>query len=737
MTILASRGMRWLLMASTGIGVAAGPAHAQDSTDDARSGYAGLTEIIVTAQKRAENLQNVPIAVTAITADSLAVAGVSNIESLAASVPGITITRQSAAALIYLRGIGTTGGQSGQEGAVATFVDGVYQPSMSGSTFAFNNIERIEVLKGPQGTLYGRNATGGTVNVITRDPSFTPTAKFEFGYGNRQTVEASAYVSAGLSDTIAVDIAGLYNNVMDGFGINIQTGNKINTKKDWGARSKLLFQPGDKTRIVLGADYSSNSGSFGVSYNPEPGTTQTLLGPAPASFGNRYNILSDFDPSLNTKNWGVSGRLEQEIGSLTLTSITAYRSLNQFQNLDLDAGPLPLAEANLQERNTQFTQELQIAGGDPQSLQWIAGLFYLNSKARYDPFDLRGQVFGFDPTLAAIGADGQYINDTQHTKSYAAFGQATLAVTDRFNITAGARYTIDKRTLDYDFFFTAPAVPGGLIPVASGTKKKTFKEPTWRLALDYSLAEDVLLYGSYSRGFKSGVYNLTAPLDPVVEPEKLDAFEVGIKSELFNRTLRLNIAGFYYKYDNIQLTIIKGGAQTLINAAKAEVKGAEAEIQWAPTEGLLINGGLQYIDGEYTDFPLTPVTTLNPTFPYGVITTPTATTGLQLIRAPKFSANVTADYQFPVSGADKVGINVAYQYSGAYPFEPDGRLSQKAYSLVNGSIRYKAGEALTLRVWGRNLFNKVYYAQKTSAFLGDLRNVAFGRQYGVSIGYEF
>ena len=728
--------IRSLLAIGTCTIALSGTAHAADTGADVATGQGGLTEIIVTAQKRSENLQDVPIAVSAVTADTLSSAGVNSIETLSTAVPGITITRQSAASLIYLRGIGTTGGQSGQEGAVATFVDGVYQPSMSGSTFAFNNIERIEVLKGPQGTLYGRNATGGAVNVITRDPSYEPTAKFEFGYGNRDTIDASAYASGAITKDIAIDIAGLYSVVNDGFGVNLVTGSKVNTRKDWGLRSKLLIQPSDATKIVLSGDYSENSGNFGVSYAPVPGTTQLLLGPAPDNFGNRYNINDDEDPYLKTENWGVSGRIEQSLGSVTVTSITAYRKLNQLQHFGLDASIFPLATADLHERNRQFTQELQIAG-DSARLNWIVGLFYLDATNRYAPFDLRGLAFSLDPTLAAIGANGQYINDRQDTKSYAAFGQATFAVSDRFNVTAGARYTIDKRKLGYDFFFTAPAVPGGLIPVASGTAKKTFKEPTWRLALDYELSDGIMLYGSYSRGFKSGVYNLTSPLDPVVDPEKLDAFEVGLKNELFGNTLRLNIAGFYYKYDNIQLTIIKGGAQTLINAAKAEVKGAEAEFQWAPIDGLLINGGMQYIDGKYTDFPLTPVTTLNPTFPYGVVTTPTATSGLQLIRAPKFSGNVAVDYEIPVGATDKAGINVSYQYSGSYPFEPDGRLRQKPYSLVNASVRYKLDDAMTLRVWSRNLFDEKYYVQKTSTFLGDLQNVAFGRQYGFSIGYEF
>src|SRR5690606_20777881 len=221
--------------------------------------------------------------------------------------------------------------------------------------------------------------------------------------------ESSAYISGGLSDTIAMDIAGLYNNVVDGFGVNLVTGSKINTKKNLGVRSKILFTPSTQTKIVIAGDYSKDSGSFGVSYNPVPGTTQLLLGPAPASFGNRYDIMSDFDPSLNTESWGVSGRIEQEIGDMTLTSITAYRSLDQFQNLDLDAGPLPLAEGNFKERNTQYTKELQLAGGSAESLRWIVGLFYFNSRARYEPFDLRGKAFSLVPALAAPGADGQYI----------------------------------------------------------------------------------------------------------------------------------------------------------------------------------------------------------------------------------------------------------------------------------------------------------------------------------------
>ena len=722
-----------IFLAGSGLAATVTGASAQQAAPET-GGQGGLAEIVVTAQKRQENLQDVPIAITAVTGDTLSSSGVTNTEGISAAVPGITLTRQSGATMIYIRGIGTTGGQAGQDGAVSTFVDGVYQPSMAGSTFAFNNIERIEVLKGPQGTLYGRNATGGAVNVITRDPSFRPTVAVDLSYGNRNAIETSGYASLGLTDTIAVDFAGIYSNLMDGFGTNRVTGKKVNTRRDWGVRSKLLFEPGETTRIVISGDYLENNGSFGVSYAPVPGTTQLISGPAPDS-GNRYDITSDVDPFIETRNWGVSGRIEQDIGSLRLTSISAYRRVDQLQYFDLDAQPLPLATARLQESNKQFTQELQLASDGNAKLKWIVGLFYLDSKSGYEPFDLRGAAFAFDPALAALGVNGQFIDAQQKTKSYAIFGQATMPLTERLNLTLGARYTVDERDLDYDFNLTLAA--GGLLPVASGSRSVTYKEPTWRAALDYKIGDDSMLYASYSRGFKSGAFNLTAPLDPPVPPERLDAYEIGLKSELFDRTLRLNLSGFYYKYDNIQLTVIRGGAQTLINAASAEVKGVEAELELAPAAGLTLRGGLQYTDGEYTDFPLTPVTSLNPVFPFGIVTTPTATQGNRLIRTPKFAGNLALDYSVPVAEGDEFGFHVTYQYSGGYPFEPDGRLRQPDYHLVNGSLSYTFSENATIRLWARNLFNERYFVNITGTFLGDIRNAALGRQYGMGLSFRF
>lgn len=719
-----------LLATASGFALCSTAAMAQTAPAPEPQDESRLEEIVVTAQKRAQNLQDVPISVVALTSDAIAASGVSSVEGISSLVPGITLTRQSAATIIFIRGIGTTGGQAGQEGAVATFVDGVYQPSMSGSTFSLNNIERIEVLKGPQGTLYGRNATGGAVNVITREPSFTRTGQAEFGYGSHNTVDASAYVSLPIVDNvIAADIAAIYSNVMDGFGRNVITGGKANTRKDWSLRSKILIQPSEDTKIVLSGDYTEDSGAFGVSLRPLPGSTRILQGPV-ADLGSFYNIENDFDPSLKTKNWGVSGRIEQNFGGARLTSITAYRDLKQFQNLDLDTGPLPLFEFNGHERNWQFTQELQLASASDSRVQWIAGLFYLDAESAYDPYDLAGLGF------AANGIAGFLNNPIMKTKSYAAFGQATFPLFDEnTNLTLGARYTIDERKFSPNLINVE--FNGSLTRVPFPNQERTFKKPTWRIALDHKFTEDFMMYGSYSRGFKSGVYNLSAPADSVVKPETLDAWELGIKSDLLDRRLRINLAGFYYKYKDIQLTIIKGAGQSLLNAASAEVYGVDLDFEAVLSDNLSLRGGGELIHARYGKFDDAPIGTVLTTFPFGTSYSPGDATGNHMIRTPTFSANVAADFHVPV-GSGTLSANASYSYNSGFFFEPDQRLKQKAYSLVNAQIRWGVDEdRFYVKGYVKNLFDTHYWAQQTGVFTGDLGNPAFGRQYGLAVGFKY
>lgn len=701
--------------------------HAQEATDT----RTGVQDIVVTAQKRSENLQNVPIAISAVTGDGLSAAGVNRVEDLSSSVPGLSVTRQGASTQLFIRGVGTTGGSAGQENAVATFIDGVYMPAQAGATFSFNNVERIEVLKGPQGTLYGRNATGGAMNVITRTPKHEFGLEAEMGYGNKQTMEGNLYVTGGLTDAIALDFAAAYRNQDKGFGTNLASGQDINKSRDIGFRSKILVNAGDSTDITLAGDWSRSSGSIGVAYrNYGPTSRQVITGLTGWPFG-FWDISSDVEPNFNVKVGGVSGRIEHDFGGASLTSITAYRMVDARQLFDIDETALPLFSARLHQKDKQFTQELQLASAKGDRLNWIVGAFFMKSSSRYAPWSIDGALF------APAGFRGQIVNSLQRTTSYAAFAQADYEIFDRTKLTLGARYTIDKRHLTGTGNLVL--LDGTLAPFfPAQEKQKTFKRPTWRIALDHEVTDDILAYASYNRGFQSGVYNMSGDITSnVVNPETLDAYELGLKTTLFDRRLRFNIAGFYYKYKNLQLTRIESGTQVLVNAARAKMYGLDIDFDASLTDFLSLRGGGQYVHDRYQDFPGAPFTTTNNAFPYGNILTPGNARGNRLNRTPDYSFNVTADLHFPVAEGE-LSTSVTYFYNDGFFWEPDNDLRQSAYSLLSGQVQWTApSKKWYVKASGRNLLNKKYFAMGVSSELGDIGSAAPGRTYGASIGFKF
>lgn len=688
-----------------------------------------VADIIVTAQKRSENLQSVPVSVSAITADTLASQGIRSSTDLQAAVPGIAVQRQNSVVHIFIRGIGTTGGNAGQEAATAVFVDGIYLPSMQGATFSLNNIERIEVLKGPQGTLYGRNATAGAVNVITRTPSFQTKAQAEFGFGNYEQVEANTYLTTGLTSNLAADLAVRYYNQDKGFVHNVTTGQDVQKAREFDVRSKLYYD-GETTKVTLAGDYSTQDTSLGIVYRQLPSSVN-LLGRMGWPYGHR-DVESDTPSTTRIKNYGVSLRVEQDIGELSLTSITAQRWQTNTNNVDYDTTPLPILPVMSVENDKQFTQELQLSSNGDR-FKWIVGLFYLNGYGEYNPFTVSG--------LALLPFQAQEVRARQTTTSYAAYGQGTYNITDNTRLTVGLRYTYDKRkfqatnvlkTLD-----GSPDVP----LMAPRRESSSFKKPQWRFAVDHDLSDTVMVYGSYSRGVKSGVYNTGAPDAPFVLPETLDAFEVGVKSSLFDRRIRLNVAGFYYKYKDIQLTKLAGARLDLLNAANAESYGIEAEFEAAITDGLTLRGGGQILHARYKKFDDVPL--IVPT-PGGMVTidcTPNPSicdgSGNHMIKAPDYSANLSADYTTAFAGG-KLGFTVSYSYSGRFYWEPSNRLSQKPYSLVNGQIKWTTeDDRFHVRLWTRNLFDAKYFSTASEAITGDIAVAAPPRTFGISTGFSF
>jgi len=708
-----------------------------------------LGDIVVTAQRRSESIQKVPIAVSATTAEGLVKAGIQGTTQLANITPGLSLGGERSTIAPYLRGVGSKNSAPGDESGVATYVDGVYIAALSGVNLIFNNIERIEVLKGPQGTLFGRNATGGLIQIITKKPSFQPMLDAEVGYANFDTYSAKAYGTAGLTDRIAVDLAAVFVDQSKGFGRNSGStpdvaGKQVNKKKEWGLRGSLLFEPNEDVNFRLTGDYSRRDSDIGNVRLIYPGTVTT----GGYSYdGNEYGTISNLTSFGKFTQWGVSLVGEIKLGDATLKSTTAYRDYQNDSRYDQDASPLPLVDAILREATRSFQQELVLLGSAGR-LDYTAGLFYFHSKAAFEPLAVR----------SATGALNTAIYDDVRTDSYAAFVQGTYHLTDSTRFTAGLRYTRDERKLNgYTVALAGHPLGEGTIidstdnnptrPVSAAfpdgafSNDVAFKKLTWRLALDHQLTRDVLIYASYSRGFKSGIFNLGGPYFPPARPETIDAYEVGFKSDLLGRTLRLNMSGFYYDYKDLQLNRLIAGASFIYNAAQARIYGLDAEAVIAPpvSEGdLQFRMGLSLLNSEYSKFRDARVYTPRPVAPFGNMETITDASGNDLVNAPPVTINLGVDYERPV-GNLVAGVSANYLFNSGFYWDPGNRedVKQDAYNVLNIRVSLSAPEERwRLAFFMNNVTDERYFQNVTVSGIGDNAFYAPPRTYGVTLGFK-
>ncbi|MFA5632005.1 MAG: TonB-dependent receptor [Porticoccaceae bacterium] len=687
-----------------------------------------LEEIVVTAQRRSESLQDVPISVSAFTGDALEKTRIVGTGNLAAISPGVVITTQQRSAQIFIRGIGSQSTNPGDEGNVAMYIDGVYLPSAYGNIFSFNNIDRVEVLKGPQGTLFGRNATGGLVHVITRDPSDVAQLKASINYGSYDTREIAVYGTAG-TDTIAADLSVYHVHQGEGWGKSFVTGDEVNFRRETALRSKVLWTPTDVDRLTFSVDHGDNNSTIGLIRPPAPGA---IMSGGFTNPGDVYDSIQNLvvSPSdVDIENQGVSLKYERELGDITFSVLSAYRITESLYPIDADNGPAFLFHFNSREKTRSFQNEFLLHGSHDR-LDWTAGAFLYNAKTEFDIVQLTGML-----PLPVLQTDNRR---RQETDSYAVFAQGTYKLTDRTGLTVGLRYTEDERDLtarDVALPGHVSLPPGGVVLAREDSIE--FEEVTWRLALDHQLTDDMLVYLSYNRGFKSGVFNLTAPGQDAVKPEILDAYEIGLKSELFDNRLRLNVAGFYYDYKDIQLTRNQAGVTFQFNAAEAEVYGLDVEALFVPdvkVGNLELKAGVTVLDTEYTHFPDAPFTVPNPAG--GNTTTSGDATGHKLVRAPDVTFNIGLDYSIPVAEGT-LGWNINYYYNDGYFFESDNRLSQPSYDVVNAVVSYSfgPGERYTLRAFAENLTDEEYYQHGSQGAFGDVVTPQPPRTLG--IGFDF
>ena len=693
------------------------------NTDAAAESGSALQEIIVTAQRRGEDLQSVPLTVSAITAQEAERMGITDTSSLTAAVPGLDFSRQANAATPFIRGVGATTSLIGNEASVATYVDGVYITAPQAALFTLNNIEHIEVDKGPQGTLFGRNATGGVVQVNTRDPSQDTRIDAQLGYGNYRTTTESLYASTGITQDLAADIS-LYDLYQSkGWGKDVTTGVDAYTERDFGGRTKLLWTPGEHTRITLAGDFSVSEAEQGLGLSPLPGTLGLDGVTSNSGF---YNTAVDPNDYYKSTQYGGSLKVEQDLGWAKLLSISAARRYRVPFGLDQDATPLDLIEANIQGRDRSYSEEIQLQSTGTEKITWIGGIYYLNDVADYQPLGLSG--------LALQGLAYSDVFSTQSLRSYSGFGQTTIEVIDATHLTLGVRYTSDHRGIVGET--ALPLGPGGS-PIAAelASQSAVFSKPTWRAALDHQFTNDLLGYVSYNRGFKSGVFDSLAYSNPAVKPEVLDAYEGGVKSELFSHRLRINGSVFDYKYKNIQIDQLENGVSTLLNAAKAKIYGADLDVTAVPFSGLTLGTAMEYLHGRYQSFPNAPLYTPLPTG--GDLPSSFNAAGKTTVRSPDFVGNVTASYTIPVSFGSFDVVAGDYYNSGFF-WNPDDRVKQPAYALVNASVTWTAPRAdWDVRIWGKNLTDRRYYSYETDQEFGDDASPAPPLTYGITFGYHF
>ncbi|MET0660886.1 MAG: TonB-dependent receptor, partial [Steroidobacteraceae bacterium] len=504
-------------------------AHAQ-SPASGEPEVLSLEEVVVTANRRVENVQQVPIAVASFSAESALAHGITDMQSLANAVPGVRVDRATATALPFIRGVGSPVGQVSAEPPIAFYVDDVYIPAAGAALSNFNSVDSLEIAKGPQGTLFGRNATGGVIQVFTKNPTPEPAFDAKVGYGNYDTKTGSIYATGGLSENLSANIAAYGGDQGSGWGDNPTTGNdSFETNKYYGGRVKLMWKPSDATSVLLNIDHDNTKSSQGF-YGPVKGT----VGAGSYQPASGYYDLVDYtekEPYWRVKQTGGSLKVTQELGVGKLVSISGYRDSEQIQHWDQSGAPVPIVPVNISGPTKTFTQELQLLSPDDSAVTWIAGLFYMHDKSGYDPLELGPPATGPLP-FAAFYSE-------QKTNSYAAFAQVNWEVFDATHLTLGARYTLDKRKMNAHSNF------GDLIigDAINDGVDDDWKKPSWRIALDHQFTDDFMAYVAYNRGFKSGTFNavVTGPvIGEPVEPETLDAYTIGQKAEFFDNRVRVN-----------------------------------------------------------------------------------------------------------------------------------------------------------------------------------------------------
>lgn len=708
-----------VLMSSTCITALPQTAFAQSQNDGET--YA-LEEIQVTARRRSESLQDVPIAVTAFSADALALKGASDITEIAQIAPSVTLepSRATNSTLTaFIRGVGQQDPLAGFEQGVALYIDDVYIARPQGALLDIYDIERVEILRGPQGTLYGRNAVGGAIKYVTKRLADEPEGHLRVSYGTYNQIDVVGKFATPLSDHVRVGATVASLN-RDGFGENLTTGEEHYNKQIFAARGSMEIDSGDGLFIRIAADYTDDDSNSVSGHRPYAGAvsgTEVLDSVYDTYAGATENAsTAGIDGNNEVESKGIYGSITWEASdTLTLKSITAYREDYTESVIDFDSLAIDDFDAPVIYDNDQFSQELQaLYTGD--KLNAVFGFYYLNASASNDFDVVLGQLgrVAFGDELVA------YTGGTVDTEAWSLFADVTYDISEAFSLTLGGRYTEDKRTADIfrasylgdgsPFFGNDAAV--FLSASSDFEAERTFTDFSPRIALSYQVNDDMNVYASYGSGFKAGSFdprgaNFASPeVEDGFAPEELDSYEAGLKSTWMDGRARTNIAVFYSEYKDMQIPgslpidtdndgVNDGFVGTVTNAGKAEIKGIEFEGEFLLSEKLSLQTSLNVLDAEIKEW---------------ILNGENVADEREVQNTPEFMSYVGLTYVTDM-GSGTISVNANWSHKGSIvQFEtPVPEIDQDAYDIANASIVYTAEDnKWSFGVHGKNLFDTRY-----------------------------
>lgn len=696
------------------------PSHAVDSVD-------GLEEIVVTAQRREQGVQDVPIAITALTGTFLSDRQIYDTESLSQYTPSLHIFAEQTGSEFYtVRGIGRSNEDLASDSGVAVFIDDVYIARQGAANLALFDIERVEVLRGPQGTLWGKNATGGAINIITRKPGDELSGYVGVDLAEHSTLNIRGGVSAPLIDNKLYGRLAFSSRERDGLYDNLVTGEEGNNIDTQAFRGSLRYLPSDKTTVYFAADWEKvkQDGVLKSVIVDVPGTPYVLKDFFRATFPTQESDVRSSRAGTHgnqgVEQYGFNLTIQHAFDKMDLILVSGLRFEDSFNLEDNDRAPERSAEVSSEQESRTFSQELRLTSNTDSSLSWTAGLYYFHDdgdrdQIRYSDFFGPGGLVG--PGSPEIQDSTTTFQQHLETDAFAVFGELTYYFTERASVTLGGRYSYEKKEFDINAF--AVANPGSTSNYSlfqpagdyNTSDSESWEDFTPKVVLSYELIDDVKSYFSFTQGFKSGGYNgspdTAADVIPF-DPEQVTQYELGLKGRFFDDKLSVNIAGFFIDFEDLQLQGFDPvtGSPITNNAAQAEILGGEIEFDVLLGDNLLVNFGASYLDHEFKEYA---IEVFDPTIMGGPPFRLVNKAGDRLGVIPKYNVHMGATYTWPLSSG------ASFSLSGDFvavdkTITVFNTLWSDSYEVFNLRATWKAASGnWDVSLWAKNLTDEDYY----------------------------